>query len=117
MPSVFLGLFMSTTAVRVEEYLSRIYRSDCDYVDGELHERNTGEYDHGRLQLAIALISWHTLTFVHYVTWRGHSGRHSCLPRRHFGRRAHTCWRPQAPRRVSELLIRASDFRPVVKFE
>jgi Uma2 family endonuclease len=37
----------------VEEYLSTSYRPDCDYVDGVVVERNLGEYDHGRLQIAI----------------------------------------------------------------
>lgn len=43
---------MSTTRVQisVEQYLRTIYRPDCDYVDGEVVERNLGEWDHGRLQ-------------------------------------------------------------------
>lgn len=44
---------MATTAVTVQEYLSSVYESDCDYVDGEVQERNLGEIDHSRLQLAI----------------------------------------------------------------
>jgi Uma2 family endonuclease len=44
---------MATTAVTIEEYLSTSYRPDCDYVDGEIQERNLGEYDHARLQAAI----------------------------------------------------------------
>jgi len=36
--------------VPVEEYLRTSYRPDCDYVDGELQERNMGERDHSRLQ-------------------------------------------------------------------
>jgi len=40
--------------VSVSEYLSTSYRPDCDYVDGVVLERNLGEYDHGRLQLAVA---------------------------------------------------------------
>ena len=28
---------------------------DCDYVDGEVRERNVGEYDHGRLQARLAI--------------------------------------------------------------
>jgi Uma2 family endonuclease len=39
------------TMIPVEEYLSTVYRPDCDYVDGEVVERNLGERDHGRLQL------------------------------------------------------------------
>jgi Uma2 family endonuclease len=47
---------MSTVAVvSIEEYLSTSYRPDCDYVDGEVRERNVGEYDHGRLQARLAI--------------------------------------------------------------
>jgi Uma2 family endonuclease len=42
---------MATTAVvPVSEYLSSSYEVDCDYVDGELQERNVGEWEHGLLQ-------------------------------------------------------------------
>lgn len=30
-----------------------MYESDCDFVDGEVQERNAGEFDHARLQGAI----------------------------------------------------------------
>jgi Uma2 family endonuclease len=40
--------------VPVEEYLNTTYRSDVDYVDGEIEERNLGEFDHGDLQFGIA---------------------------------------------------------------
>jgi Uma2 family endonuclease len=36
--------------VSVEEYLTTSYDPDCDYVDGELVERNVGEFDHSELQ-------------------------------------------------------------------
>src|ERR1051326_7389387 len=39
--------------VSVEEYLTTSYEPDCDYVDGELVERNVGEFDHANLQSAI----------------------------------------------------------------
>lgn len=46
---------MSTTAlVSLEEYLTTSYRPDCDYLEGELLERNVGEYDHSRLQTQIS---------------------------------------------------------------
>ncbi len=35
----------------VEKYLRTIYRPDCDYIDGEVLERNVGEIDHSRLQM------------------------------------------------------------------
>ena len=44
---------MATTAVTIAEYLSTEYEPDCDYVDGEVQERNLGEFDHARLQGAV----------------------------------------------------------------
>lgn len=61
------------TQVALEEYLSTVYEPDCDYVDGELEDRNGGEFDHGDLQSEI----------VHY--FRTH--------RRKFSVRAVTEWR------------------------
>ena len=40
---------MSTvTLVPLSEYLETSYRPDCDYLEGELLERNVGEWDHSR---------------------------------------------------------------------
>ena len=36
--------------ISVEEYLSADYEVDCDYVDGEVIERNMGDRDHAWLQ-------------------------------------------------------------------
>ena len=42
---------MQTDAfVSVEQYLNTSYKPDCDYVDGEVQERNVGERDHSILQ-------------------------------------------------------------------
>jgi Uma2 family endonuclease len=42
---------MATSAiVPVSEYLRTSYSPDCDYVDGEVQERNLGEQDHSDLQ-------------------------------------------------------------------
>ena len=41
------------TQVALEEYLSTVYEPDCDYVDGELEDRNVGEHDHSDLQSEI----------------------------------------------------------------
>ena len=42
---------MSTaTLVSIDEYLGTSYRPDVDYVDGELQERNLGEWSHSRAQ-------------------------------------------------------------------
>ena len=40
--------------VSVAEYLNTSYRPDCDYVDGEVLERNLGEYEHSRPQALLA---------------------------------------------------------------
>jgi len=45
----------SRTLISVEEYLRTSYRPDCDYVDGEVLERNVGEKDHSSLQKRIIL--------------------------------------------------------------
>ena len=39
-----------TAPISVEEYLRTAYEPDCDYVDGEVIERNVGERDHSVLQ-------------------------------------------------------------------
>jgi Uma2 family endonuclease len=45
----------SIAGISIEEYLSTTYRPDCDYVDGEVRERNVGGFDHGRLQARLAM--------------------------------------------------------------
>src|SRR5580698_3860854 len=62
---------MKTAAlVPVEEYLRTMYDPDCDYVDGEVLERNLGELDHSDLQTEIAHYfrkyrrQWKTYAFV-----------------------------------------------------
>ncbi len=58
------------TLIPVEEYLRTVYRPDCDYVDGEVVERNWGERDHGRLQLRLGAYflarqaQWNTYAIV-----------------------------------------------------
>lgn len=50
---------MATTtrlAVPISEYLHSSYSPDCDYIDGELQERNAGELDHAEVQSA--LVQW-----------------------------------------------------------
>jgi Uma2 family endonuclease len=48
----------TNTLVPVSEYLRTAYSPDCDYVDGEIQERNLGEQDHSDLQTQ----------FVHLLT-------------------------------------------------
>jgi len=40
----------TTAAVSVDEYLKTLYHPDCDYVDGQVIERNWGERDHSWMQ-------------------------------------------------------------------
>ena len=44
----------AVTLVPVEEYLRTMYEPDCDYVDGEVLERNVGERGHSKLQIELA---------------------------------------------------------------
>ena len=43
----------AATQISIQEYLSTVYRPDCDYVDGVLEERNLGERDHSWIQGSI----------------------------------------------------------------
>src|SRR5580658_3603565 len=45
-----MAVMSVATAVPLSEYLTTSYRPDCDYLEGELLERNVGEWDHARLQ-------------------------------------------------------------------
>jgi Uma2 family endonuclease len=47
---------MATVQISLEEYLRTSYEPDADYVDGEVEERNLGEFDHGFIQTFLA--SW-----------------------------------------------------------
>ncbi len=44
----------TTIVVPLNEYLATSYRPDCEYLDGELLERNVGEWDHSRLQMLLS---------------------------------------------------------------
>lgn len=46
------------TGVSVEEYLARSFSPDCDYIDGEVRERNVGEFDHNNRQTTLAAWFW-----------------------------------------------------------
>jgi hypothetical protein len=39
----------------LEEYLSTSYRPDCEFVDGQLEERNVGGTNHGLLQMQLGI--------------------------------------------------------------
>jgi Uma2 family endonuclease len=47
---------MATLQISLAEYLRTSYHPNCDFVDGELQERNWGELDHGAAQAFLA--SW-----------------------------------------------------------
>jgi Uma2 family endonuclease len=44
----------STTQITLSEYLQTSYEPDCEFVDGELQERNAGKTDHARVQALLA---------------------------------------------------------------
>ena len=46
----------SATLIPVSEYLSTSYSPDCDYIDGEVKERNMGEQPHAHLQNILGAI-------------------------------------------------------------
>ena len=46
----------SSVLIPVSEYLRTTYRPDCDYIDGELMERNIGEETHAEIQAILARI-------------------------------------------------------------
>jgi Uma2 family endonuclease len=61
---------MVGTLISVDEYLHTMYHPDCDYVDGEIIERNIGEKSHGNLQFEIAFVfrmrryQWNAFAFI-----------------------------------------------------
>ena len=55
----------TATQVSLDLYLSSVYEPDVDYVDGELEERNVGEFDHSMVQQEICF--WFSL---HGKEWR-----------------------------------------------
>ncbi len=59
--------------VSVDEYLHSSYEVDCDYVDGELVERDVGERDHGVLQGNI---------YAYYLARKRKSGVHPFIEQR-----------------------------------
>ena len=44
------------TLISVEEYLHTSYDPDCDYIDGEVRERNMGERPHSLMQMALSAL-------------------------------------------------------------
>jgi len=46
----------TSTLVPLQVYLETDYRPDCDWIDGEVKERNAGEGQHSNLQLFFRLL-------------------------------------------------------------
>jgi len=44
----------SVTQIPVSEYLETAYQPDCEYIDGEVLERNVGKWLHARVQWLLA---------------------------------------------------------------
>ena len=53
MPGAPFTMIASPTLVSEAEYLSTTYHPDCDFIDGEIQERNLGRKDHSKLQSAV----------------------------------------------------------------
>lgn len=60
----------SAALVSEEEYLHSVYEPDCDYVDGQVQERNVGERLHSILQGE----------FIYYFRSRQHQWRLRAFP-------------------------------------
>lgn len=58
---------MATVQISLEEYLRSSYHPDCDYIDGEVQERNSGESDHAAVQMFLG-----NCFFQHRKEWQLH---------------------------------------------
>jgi Uma2 family endonuclease len=45
----------SAIQIPISEYLETTYRPDCEYIDGEVLERNVGKWSHARVQWLLAV--------------------------------------------------------------
>jgi Uma2 family endonuclease len=65
-----MNMATTPTLLSIDEYLRTDYHPDADYVDGEIEERNLGEYEHAKLQHFIDVLfgnnedDWGTDTVV-----------------------------------------------------
>lgn len=62
--TVSMSAIPQSVRISVEEYLTTSYRPDCDYVDGEIEERNLGEKEHSIVQRALIF-----LFLTHQKNW------------------------------------------------
>lgn len=49
-----MGVVSTAVTVPLSEYLAKVYRPDCEYIDGELRERNVGQTEHSRCQTLLS---------------------------------------------------------------
>lgn len=63
-PTTAIATPTATTLVPLAEYLNTTYRPDCDWVDGEVRERNMGEQPHASVQGYFT-----TLFTIHGAEW------------------------------------------------
>ena len=54
--TVCMSAIPQSVRAPLEEYLATSYRPDCEYVDGEIEERNMGEKEHSVLQQALIFL-------------------------------------------------------------
>lgn len=59
-----LKIMAASVLVPLSEYLQTMYHPDCDFVDGEVQERNLGEVPHSGLQAFFT-----TVFSIHRKTW------------------------------------------------
>jgi len=45
----------SAIQIPISEYIETTYQPDCEYIDGEVLERNVGKWSHARVQWLLAL--------------------------------------------------------------
>ena len=50
--------------ISLQDYLGRSFKPDCEYVDGQIRERNVGKWEHARVQWLLA--AWF---FAHEKEW------------------------------------------------
>ena len=49
-----VGALEGAGLISIGEYLRTMYHPDCEFVDGRVEERNSGEFEHSRIQALLA---------------------------------------------------------------
>lgn len=55
----------TATMIPLDQYLNTSYRPDREYIDGEIVERNMGQWEHARIQALLAI--WFG---IHELEWK-----------------------------------------------